>query len=66
MDYKKEDYIKFLDKISDRYGNRIVDFLDKYKLMGLSEASIYQLKEYCEHTTEWKSYNKQSSEEYIL
>lgn len=43
---EKDELIDVISKASDRYGNRLIEFLERYKLSGLIEANIEQLKEY--------------------
>lgn len=40
---------ELIDKISkagDRYGNLLIEFLERYNLMGLQDATVAQLKEF--------------------
>ena len=43
----KEELIKFLsDHSKTKYGEKLVEFLETYKLVGLKDATVEQLKEY--------------------
>lgn len=43
---EKDEFIDVISKASDRYGNRLIEFLERYNLSGLIEANIEQFKEY--------------------
>lgn len=43
---EKDELIRQLSSKSDRYGNKIIDFLNKNNLYGLIEATEEQLKEF--------------------
>jgi len=38
--------IKVISKSSSRYGDKLLDFMDQYKLNGLKDANAKQLEEY--------------------
>ena len=38
--------IKIISRSSSRYGDKLLDFMDQYKLNGLKDANAKQLEEY--------------------
>ena len=42
----KSELIEKISKASNMYGDLLVDFMDKYKLLSLKDASVEQLTEY--------------------
>lgn len=38
--------VDVISKKSDKYGDKLVDFMEKYNVSGLSEASVDQLHDY--------------------
>jgi hypothetical protein len=44
----RDEYIKLISKKSDRYGNKLVDLMDKYHVYSLMEITEQQTKDYCE------------------
>lgn len=47
-DTKKSQLIKVISTASDRYGDKLLDFMETYQLTGLNNASTMQLEEYIE------------------
>ena len=45
---KTDRLIKIISKSSSRYGDKLLDFMEQYKLNGLKDASKKQLEEYIE------------------
>lgn len=43
---KKSFLIRIISNAGDEYGNKLVDFLTKYKLVGLKDATVEQLEQY--------------------
>ena len=43
---QKNDLIMFLSNQSDRYGDKLIDFMEVYDLINLQEATVTQLREY--------------------
>jgi hypothetical protein len=43
---EKNELIKVISSRSDMYGNKLIDFLEKYDIEGLMYATVEQLKEY--------------------
>ena len=41
-----DDLITKISKASDRYGDKLLQFVDRYDLMGLCEATVEQLQEF--------------------
>ena len=56
----KDELIKIIASNSDRYNDKLIEFLDRYKLRGLQDATVEQLSEYI--TTQLNSYNKEKGE----
>jgi len=46
---QRDRMIKVISKSSSKYGDKLLDFMEQYKLSGLQDASIEQLKEYIKH-----------------
>jgi len=42
----KDELIMVISNQSDKYGDKLVDFLHTYKLVGLKDATVEQLQEY--------------------
>ena len=42
----KDELIMYISKQSNRYGNKLLDFMDRYGLTNLQEATVAQLSEY--------------------
>lgn len=42
----KDELIMYLSERSDRYGDKLVEFMDNYHLISLQEATVEQLREY--------------------
>ena len=45
----KNNLIKVISRSSDRYGDKLLDFMNEYKIDGLNQASKSQLEEYIEN-----------------
>lgn len=45
----KEEYIKKISKLGDRYGNTLIDLLDYYNKFGLRELTLEEVKYYYEN-----------------
>lgn len=43
---EKDRLIEFISKRSDRYGNELIKFMEKYKISCLKDATEEQLEEY--------------------
>jgi len=43
---QKDRFIKVISKSSSRYGDKLLDFMEQYKLNGLKDANAKQLEEY--------------------
>lgn len=43
---EKDALIDKISKAGDRYGNLLIEFLERYNLMGLWEATVAQLKKF--------------------
>lgn len=43
---KTDRLIKIISRSSSRYGDKLLDFMDQYKLNGLKDANAKQLEEY--------------------
>lgn len=43
---KTDRLIKIISRSSSRYGDKLLDFMDQYKLNGLKDARAKQLEEY--------------------
>lgn len=49
MNETKTELIKIISAASDRYGDKLIDFMDKYDLQNLAQATADQLKKYIEN-----------------
>lgn len=45
----KAELISVISKAGDRYGNKLIDFLNLYHLTGLCEATVDQLQDYIQN-----------------
>lgn len=45
-DRTKDQLITYLSERSDRYGDKLVKFMDTYGLINLQQATVEQLREY--------------------
>lgn len=45
---EQSDLIREISHRSDRYGDKLLEFMDRYGLDNLRDAEIWQLKEYLE------------------
>lgn len=43
---EKDRLIETISRASDRYGNKLIDFMSQYHLINLQSATVEQLKEY--------------------
>lgn len=43
-----DDLINIISAAGDRYGNRLLEFMDRYGLQSLAQATEEQLREYVE------------------
>jgi len=43
---QKDRLIKIISKSGNRYGDKLLDFMEQYKLSGLNKANTKQLEEY--------------------
>ncbi len=43
---EKDRLIETISRASDRYGDKLVDFMDQYHLINLQSATVEQLKTY--------------------
>lgn len=52
---EKSALIQRISAASDRYGDKLVDFMNRYGLYCLAEATVEQLREYVAlHSEEWR------------
>lgn len=42
----KDEYISKISSLSDRFGNKLIEFLERYNLIGLKDATDCQLKDF--------------------
>ena len=45
-DKRKSELIRQISIVSDRYGDKLLDFMSKYGLRGLAEAETWMLEDY--------------------
>ena len=46
IEMQKSDLINFLSNRSNRYGDKLIDFMETYDLLSLQDATVAQLQEY--------------------
>jgi len=49
---EKDKYIKLISGMSDRYGNKLLDCMDKNNVTNLHDISVQDLKEFYEQITQ--------------
>lgn len=49
---EKDKYIKLISGMSDRYGNKLLDCMDKNNVINLHDISVQDLKEFYEQITQ--------------
>lgn len=54
---KQSQLIQIISDRSDRYGNMLLDFMSKYNLMCLKDATVEQLSEYIKNNLEGEKEN---------
>lgn len=54
---KQSQLIQIISDRSDRYGNMLLDFMSKYNLMALKDATVEQLSEYIKNNLEGEKEN---------
>lgn len=54
----KDELINIISSKSDRYGDKLIDFLDKNNLMSLQDSTVEQLQNYMSNYLQMKEFDK--------